>query len=186
MTKIFFDVDTQNDFMNKDGLLYVPGAEDIKPNLKKLADYAIEHDIPIFGSSDCHHGTKYFKDVELELKMWGGPFQNHCMDGSKGAERIEETKNSLTEEFKKQTYDVFDNNELREKLQKYNVTEAVVYGVATDYCIKAAVTGLQNIGIQCFVVEDAISGVSEETTKDAKAEMIIAGAKFIKTSDILK
>ena len=38
--KIHYDVDTQNDFMNPSGALYVPDAESIKPNLKKLTDHA--------------------------------------------------------------------------------------------------------------------------------------------------
>jgi len=32
----------------------------------------------------------------------------------------------------------------------------VVYGVATDFCVKAAVLGMQKRGVQCYVVEDAI------------------------------
>ena len=185
MTKIFFDVDTQHDFMDKNGALYVNGAEEIKPNLQKLADYAYENDIPIFGSSDCHYGTDYFKDVEGELKKWGGPFPDHCMNETNGAERIPETDDNLAEEFQKQTYDVFTNGQIRETLQGYGVTEAIVYGVATDYCVKAAVIGMQRCGIQCYVVEDAIAGVSPETTQKAIFEMKEAGAKFVTTKDIL-
>ena len=114
VTRIFFDVDTQHDFMDKSGALYVNGAEEIKPNLQKLADYALERDIPIFGSSDRHYGTVYFKDVEGELNKWGGPFPDHCICDTAGAARIPETDDSLTEEFVKQTYDVFTNSQIRE------------------------------------------------------------------------
>ena len=185
MTRIWFDIDTQHDFMDKDGALYVPGAEEIKPNLQKLTGYANDNDIIIFGSSDCHYGTNYFKDVEGELKRWGGPFPDHCMEGSEGAERIFETDGSLEQEFIKQTYDVFTNSTIRSALQYYNVTEAVVYGVATDYCVMAAVKGMQKLGIQCYVVEDAIAGITPETTKQAIYEMKEAGAKFVKTEDIV-
>ena len=185
MVRIFFDVDTQHDFMDKDGALYVPGAEEIKPNLKKLTDYANDNDIWIFGSSDCHFGTSYFKDVEGELKRWGGPFPDHCMYDTSGADRIDETDVGPIQVFEKQTYDVFTNNEIRGALQDYNVTEAVVYGVATDYCVMAAVKGMQKLGIQCYVVEDAIAGVTPETTKQAIYEMKEAGAKFVKTEDIV-
>jgi nicotinamidase/pyrazinamidase len=185
MTKIFFDVDTQNDFMNPDGALYVPGAEKLKPNLKKLAKYAIANKITVFGSYDYHYGTEYFKDVETELSKWGGPFPDHCMEGSVGAVRIKETVDSVGEEFEKQTYDVFTNSDIRKCLQDYKVDEAVVYGVATDYCVKAAVLGMQKLGIQCYVVEDAIAGVSPETTQKAIFEMKESGATFVKTEDIL-
>ena len=38
---IFWDVDTQYDFMKADGKLYVPDAEQLIPNLKKLTDFAL-------------------------------------------------------------------------------------------------------------------------------------------------
>ena len=65
------------------------------------------------------------------------------------------------------------------------MTKAVVYGVATDYCVKAAVIGMQQRGIQCYVVEDAIAGVSPDSTKEAIWKMLEAGAKFVKTEDVL-
>lgn len=217
--KVFYDVDTQNDFMNKDGALYVPGAEDIKQNLEKLTRYAREKKMPALGSVDIHFGIEEYKDREGELQRWGGPFPDHCMDGTKGAEKILETnltgihipakpygenfeqfapaeydaeellamvngKDSVI--FEKQHYDVFTNPKTEALLTAADVKEAVVYGVATDYCVKAAVLGMQKRGIQCYVVEDAISGVAPETTKSALEEMVKAGAKFVKTSDVLE
>jgi hypothetical protein len=38
--RVFWDVDTQVDFMSPEGKLYVPGAETIAPNLGRLTDYA--------------------------------------------------------------------------------------------------------------------------------------------------
>jgi len=71
-------------------------------------------------------------------------------------------------------------------LEIAKVGEAVVYGVATDFCVKAAVLGMQKRGVQCYVVEDAIKGVFPETTQKALEEMILAGAKFVTTKDILE
>ena len=42
---IFWDVDTQYDFMMRDGKLYVQGAEGIARNLKALTEFARENDI---------------------------------------------------------------------------------------------------------------------------------------------
>jgi len=222
--RIFFDVDTQNDFMNSDGALYVPGAEEIKPNLKLLTKHAFGNSIRIFGSLDKHFGTREYKDREGELQRWGGPFPDHCMAGTHGFWKILETcppvkshhefpgenvvriphwpparedKQSLrcpenlveTNDqiyFEKQTYDVFSNPTTEEVLQKAKVNEAVVYGVATDYCVKAAVLGMQEKGIQTYVVEDAIMGIDSETTKSALEEMARAGAKFVTTKEILE
>src|SRR6058998_3950402 len=51
---IFWDVDTQYDFMRADGKLYVPDAEQLIPNLRKLTDYAHGHGIRIVASADDH------------------------------------------------------------------------------------------------------------------------------------
>jgi len=238
--KIFFDVDTQNDFMNKDGALYVPEAELIKDNLLMLTNYAKGKYVPILGSVDKHFGTEEYKVYEGELTKWGGPFPDHCMDATEGELKIYETttrfldrhdfgnmefslpnylvknrkfdelvfsavksiesipssKNRMIKEkvyiphqggifFEKQSYDMFTNPALEIVLKNVNVDEAVVYGVATDYCVKAAVLGMQQRGIQCFVVEDAIKGVFPESTKSALEEMSKSGAKFVTTKQVL-
>lgn len=54
MTHVFWDVDTQVDFIDPDGKLYVQGAETIRANLARLATFAHEQGIRILGSSDCH------------------------------------------------------------------------------------------------------------------------------------
>lgn len=254
---IFFDVDTQNDFMDRDGALYVPGAEEIRWNLANLTFYAGEKNILVLGSMDNHFGTKEYKHRESELQRWGGPFPDHCIDGTWGQWKIGETIlnilhsdvwidmyiNNLAfydikprehipkyvleqwkvigvlEErlkeietgnfnfgigeilkeikkiengelsgiyFEKQSYDVFSNPVTEKVLEKARIKKAIVYGVATDYCVKAAVLGMQARGIQTYVVKDAIKGVSPETTKKALKEMTKAGAKFVKTSDVLE
>jgi nicotinamidase/pyrazinamidase len=66
------------------------------------------------------------------------------------------------------------------------IRAAVVYGVATDYCVKAAVLGLQKRGLQTYVVQDAIKGVAPETTKQALEEMAAAGARFVTTEDVIE
>jgi nicotinamidase/pyrazinamidase len=265
--RIFYDIDTQNDFMNSDGALYVPGAELIKPNLRLLTEYAKQKSIPVLGSVDVHFGTPEYKKREGELTRWGGPFPDHCMDNTPGQLKIWETtlfqnnnvkgantcgisdevlyivnqlnrgdnevKKRYFNQFKfqgyneeniikhwnqfirgideediakavnqikntsknnppkgiyiqKQSHDVFTNPNAEVLLQKANVNEAVVYGVATDYCVKAAVLGMQQRKVQCYVVQDAIAGVFPESTKSALEEMAAAGAKFVTTKGVLE
>lgn len=186
--KIFYDVDTQNDFMNKDGALYVPDAELIKPNLELVSLYASQNKIPVIASVDNHYGTLEMKAAEVELARWGGPFPDHCMEGTFGQRKIKQTAQELTDALiiEKQSYDVFTNPEAEILLRQLGVKEAVVYGVATDYCVKAAVLGMQNRNIQCYVVEDAIKGVFLDKTKLALEEMVNAGAKLITTKDVLE
>src|SRR3989339_460088 len=98
--KIFYDVDTQNDFMNADGALYVPAAELIKPALAKLTDYARANNIPVLGSVDKHFGTEQYKSREGELQKWGGPFPDHCMSQTDGQDKIDETTLSIFQDRK--------------------------------------------------------------------------------------
>jgi len=51
---VFWDVDTQYDFMKADGKLYVPDAEQLIPNLKRLTDFAHASRIRIIASADDH------------------------------------------------------------------------------------------------------------------------------------
>lgn len=220
--RIFYDVDTQNDFMNKNGALYVPDAEEIKPNVKLLTENARKKSIFVVGSVDKHFGTLEYKERELELARWGGPFPDHCMIGSHGNSKIPETVLSdhpiLIEHplnnkiltrvldravdeldqvyaeywlpngiyFEKQNYDVFTNPNVKAFLEIAKPESAVIYGVATDYCVKAAVLGLQKMKVRCYVVTDAIKGVFPESTKTVLEEMAKAGAKFVTTKEILE
>ncbi len=200
MKTIFFDVDTQKDFMNKDGALYVPEAEKIKPALKKITEYARKNAYSIMGSVDTH-----FSD-DAELKENGGPFPEHCMKGTRGAKKIRETfpkmplyvpsNNSINVSieshlneggevfFEKQNYDVFTNPHLEQNIK--DVKLAIVYGVATDYCIKSAAIGLSKRGITTYILTDAIKAVSPKTEKIAFEEMEESGVKFIQFKDLEK
>jgi len=205
--KIFYDVDTQKDFMDENGALYVPGAEDLKPNLAKLTDYALRNNFSVYGSVDRHF------DCDAELAKNNGLFPDHCMDGTEGEKRISETNNlrphfitnkidaisgvyaySLEEVatikcssrdffFEKQHNDVFTNPNAELFLQ--GVTEAFVYGVATEYCVKPAVLGMLERGIQVYLVEDAITGVTPEGEQEALEEMVKAGAQLTTTAEVV-
>lgn len=196
---IFCDVDTRKDFMNKNGAYYVPDAEEIKPNLKKLTQLAIKNKKLILKFADRH-----FDDDE-ELKT----HPPHCMNRREGQKTIPETKtsetifehkiamfgkyqvyeyneiitivknlrtNSIT--FEKQAFDVFTNPFAEKVIEKLSVTKAIVYGVATEYCVKAAVLGLLKRDINVYIVKDAIKGINEKDSQQAIQEMLSKGAKL--------
>lgn len=203
---VFYDVDTQNDFMEKNGTLYIPGSEEIKPVLKELTRYALRNNILILGSSDRH-----FQDDE-ELKT----FPPHCMDGTWGMERIKETKTSelkienkyapgkfrsyTVDELKnklkknkapritieKQSIDVFSNPYASKIFELLDVDGAIVYGVATEYCVKSAVMGMLELGIDVYLVRDGIRGMDKKASENSLREMYLSGAKILNSDDILK
>ena len=194
---IFFDVDTQYDFMRKDGKLYVPDAEKIIPNLKKITDFAKKKNISVIASADNHK----MNDWEISSKT----FPPHCMEGTKGQKKIKETilpctkivpnKKLEKEKLKKilendkllilkQKYNVFSNPNTKKILK--GVIKAYVYGVATDYCVKAAVLGLRNMNIGTYVIKDAIKPVFKKNEKKDFALFKKKGAKFLTTKQLLR
>src|SRR3989475_10542512 len=81
---IFWDVDTQYDFMKADGKLYVPDAEHIIPNLRKLTDYAHGHGVRIVASADDHVP----EDPEIsDAPDWKTTFPSHCLRGTAGQQK---------------------------------------------------------------------------------------------------
>jgi nicotinamidase/pyrazinamidase len=195
----FFDIDTQRDFMHGEGALYVPDAEAIWPNIERLLRAAGEKGITTI-SSRCAHEPG---DPEFEI------FPPHCLAGTPGAERIFPHLPQLPHHeiavgakadpeaelapathyiVKKKVFDLFSNpwlEGLRER-GAFSGQKCVVFGVATDYCVRACALGLAQAGAQVLLVEDAIQGVANETTEKAIAEKRAAGIRFTTTDEVLK
>lgn len=196
---IFFDIDTQHDFMDADGALAVPDAETIKPNLARLLQAAQANGVATI-SSRCAHEPG---DAEFAV------FPPHCLEGTRGAERIFATLPALPRAeiavsafpdpqaeirggkhyvVKKKVYDLFSNPWLEDLRTRgeFRRRVCVVFGVATDYCVRAAALGLAQAGADVWLVEDAIRGVAPETTAQTIAEMRAAGVVFTTTDEVLK
>jgi nicotinamidase/pyrazinamidase len=192
---LFVDVDTQVDFMLPSGKLYVPGAEQIVPNLVKLMTWAHEHDIPVLSSADAHTPD------DPEFKLW----PPHCVIGTPGQRRIPETQfpeaivvPSHPGAFapparwsgqivvEKPTYDTAANPNFDVILASLGPRRTVVFGVATEYCVRADVLALRQRGLPVAVVVDAIRPITEEGGRKALEEMVTAGARLVKTADVCR
>jgi nicotinamidase/pyrazinamidase len=196
---IFFDVDTQRDFMDSDGALYVPEAEAIKPNIERLLRAAGAYGITTI-SSLCAHERD---DDEFKI------FPPHCIDGTPGAARVfkelpklprveiavdaaqdapKQIEQGQHYVVKKKVFDLFANAWLAEQRQRGTFREqtCVVFGVATDYCVRACGLGLAIVGAHVLLVEDAIRGVAAATTAQTITELRAAGVEFTTTDEVLK
>lgn len=162
---IFWDVDTQVDFISPDGKLYVPGAEKLIPNWKRLTDFAAQKGILVLGDVDAH------RPDDEEFKV----FPPHCLAGTPGQRKIPETtlprqylipnrKVELRRDLsayqqvilEKQTLDVFSNPNLEDLLRLLGPEpEVVVYGVVTECCVDLVARGLLQRGYRVRLVTDA-------------------------------
>lgn len=194
--QVFVDIDTQFDFISRNGALSVPGAEEIRENLKALTDYALKNEIKIIASADAHIPD----DKEFEI------FPPHCVQDTPGQKTIGETTIANTVVIKsdtpeaapnrlldkadqilleKQTYDVFTNASAPKIIDAAGGDEYVVYGVTTDYCVKAAALGLLERGYKVTVVDDAIAPVEAKTGKEALTLTKEKGAIFKTTHEVI-
>ena len=190
-TFVFVDIDTQEDFVARDGRLSVPGAEALRPAFAELTELAKRHAIPILSSADAHT----VDDAEFET------FPPHCVAGTDGARKVEGTTlpaalvvppagadlpDAQPDQvvLQKTTFSLFSNPAADEYLARYAPRRAVVYGVATDYCVRQAVEGLLERGLEVTVVADAIAGVTEDGARRSVKEMSERGARFASIRDL--
>jgi nicotinamidase/pyrazinamidase len=192
----FMDVDTQRDFMLKTGALYVPGAERIIPKLRKLFDFAQINEITVLSSVDAHAED----DPEFQQ------FPPHCVQGSEGQRKIDETllyrplilpNKPIDRNFsdivrknrqiviEKQTLDMF-SNPVSERLLRVLPPRAIVFGVTTEYCVKFACLGLRRFGVHTALISDAIRALAPKTEKESLQEMRSAGVEFITLDALLE
>ena len=207
MPVVFWDVDTQHDFMKADGKLYVPGAESIIPNLKQLTDYAHGHGIRIIASADDHvPGHRELSDAPDFRRT----FPLHCMRGTAGQAKIPETRLQapLVIEPERQDpaalkarlaahpgdvllnkhwFDVFTNENVATVLEAIRPRTIVLYGVATDVCNKFAVEGLleRHPDVRLFVVKDAMKPIDPDAQEHLLKEWGEKGVRIVATSEIV-
>jgi len=193
---IFWGVDVQRDFMLPGGHLYVPGAEKLLSNIRRLTDAARQGRVFLV-SHGCFHTPS---DPEFKT------FPPHCVKGTTGSELVPE---ALTEKvvrvaneasaklpqdlskyqqllLEKQTLNIFESRHAHELVQRLgNQAEFVVFGVVTEYCVSFAVKGLLERGRRVAVVQDAIETLKREDGEKTVAEWKQLGARLITTDQAL-
>jgi nicotinamidase/pyrazinamidase len=188
---VFFDVDTQLDFLYPAGALYVAGAESIVPQVAALNRYAAEHGIPIVSTMDAH------TENDPEFQVWSP----HCVAGTAGQQKPVATLlerraivHSAREEFdvngaqqillEKQSVDCFTNANLPALLGQLSVASCVVYGVVTEICVKNAAVGLLKSGYRVALVTDAVRSLDNVKCSRFLQEFTAAGGTLATTIDI--
>jgi nicotinamidase/pyrazinamidase len=194
---IFWEVDVQADFMLPGGKLYVPGAEKLLPNIRKLTDAARRGEVFLVSHGDFHPAN------DPEFKH----FPPHCLKGTAGAElvpealaenlvRVENDVNAKLPEdlfkyqqiiLEKQTLDIFESHHASSLVKRLgNTAEFVVFGVVTEYCVSCAVKGLLKRKRRVTVVRDAIETLAPEVGNKTLAGLQSLGARLVTTDEILE
>ena len=185
---ILWDVDTQVDFMLPEGKLYVPGAEETVPAMKRLVEAAREAGVVHVASADDHELT----DPEISDEPdFSNTYPPHCLRGTRGAQKIPETEQADPLPLSlvpfppglvpglvagrreilllKKNFIVFTNPNADPLLDALDPAEIIVFGVATDVCDDAAIRGFLARGRRVRFVEDAARGLDEARTAAATA-----------------
>ena len=176
---VFFDVDTQFDFVFPAGALYVPGAERLLPVIARLNEFAAANGILVLSTVDAHPEN----DGEFT------EYAAHSVRGTTGQRKPDSTvlspRATLPENtamlpaltgikqvlVEKSTVDCFRNRNLARLLAHLGVTDCAVYGVATEVAVRHAAMGLVRLGYRVQLVTDAIQDLSEPIARRTRAEL---------------
>jgi nicotinamidase/pyrazinamidase len=202
---VFWDVDTQYDFMRADGKLYVPEAEQIIPRLARLTRAAHEAGVRIVASADDHEpGHRELSDAP----DFRATFPPHCLRGTPGQRKIPETalRHALVIEpaplpvaelaarvqchagdilFHKHWFDVFTNPNVAPVLDLLDPESIVLYGVALDVCNKYAVEGLleHRPDTHLYAVNDAMKPIDATNATRLLRDWRERGVELISTAE---
>jgi nicotinamidase/pyrazinamidase len=179
MRTVFFDIDTQIDFVYPAGALYVPGAEHILPVVGELNRMA-----PILISTMDAHSED---DPEFQI------YPHHCVVGTTGQHKPAITLLDQRAAFRgrqegpgtqegirqwiieKQKLDCFSSPHLDPLLAQLNADRYVVYGVVTEICVRFAAFGLLKTGKPVEIVTDAVKALDEQEALEMFLEFAAAG-----------
>jgi len=204
---VFWNVDTQIDFMKPDGKLPVgenqEGAEEIEQNLEYLTSLARDRNYTVVNTADWHN-----QDSEelSEYPDFVNTFPEHCIAGSKGAEYVEATKPEdpvvfdWREDYSiekmlqkpadeivvyKDRFNIFEGSPHTESIvDQLSPDKAVVYGVAADKCVDQAVNGLRDRDVDVYVVEDAVKGIDPLEAENSKNSWRERGVETILSTEV--
>jgi nicotinamidase/pyrazinamidase len=200
-TIVRVDVDTQHGFCHPKGGLYVAGAEAVLPIVARLNAQAQDLGYVQLGSVDTH------ESCSKEFKENGGVWPVHCVKGTWDWLKHPETlprrfqivadaryerpfdRADVALYFEKDLYSLFDNLNADPIVRRLGAQGACfqVYGVATDYCVKAAALGIRERCPSCrvVVIEDAVAAVTREGGGQAFAELKAKGVELVKAAEVL-
>lgn len=197
-------VDIQNDFCAggalavADGDAVVEVANALSPRFELVVATQDFHPASHLSFAVNHPGKQTYELIDLDglpQVLW----PPHCVQGTLGAELHPSLEQSrITRVFRKGTdaridsYSGFYDNGHRKAtglgdyLKQRGVTDVVILGLATDYCVRWTALDARSLGFGVRVVEDGCRGVSLAPDDVPKAfdEMRAAGVEIVRSSEL--
>lgn len=201
---IFWDVDTQFDFMRPEGKLYVPGAESIIDKVSEVRKFALENGFSMIADIDWHSTENEEISESPDFKQ---TFPPHCMAGSAGSNRVGymgevpiqyiETGEMATDTLRrlvdkdqfhivirKESIDAFENPNTDKLVQLVKPNVMVVFGVALDFCVYYVLRGLaKHKGIKLVLLKDVVKGLGARPEHEILNELQQMGVEITEFSN---
>ena len=202
-------VDVQGDFTTaQKGSLAVPNTDQsYLEKVSKATEQLKKAGLPVYATQDWHpadhisfasnhKGKKPFETIKLDDGRTQVLWPVHCVQGTTAAEILLNPA-LVTKVIQKGMDSKFDSYSgfmddggaktvLDKVLKAADIKTLIVYGIATDYCVKATVLdGLKN-GYNVYVVNELCRSVADDTSKAALEEMKQKGAKIWPSLDLDK
>jgi nicotinamidase/pyrazinamidase len=191
-------VDVQADFTElKSGSLAVPGTDaGYIETVQTATSRFFEQGLPIYFTQDWHPvdhvsfftnnpGTEPYQEIEIETGRIQVMWPPHCVQNTPGAEMLIHVKkpSSIVQTGSNSKFDSYsgfvddggNETDLASHLQRDGIKNLIVFGLATDYCVKATAIDAVDAGYKVTVIEGLSKGVAPETTAQALKEMKAKG-----------
>ena len=171
-------VDMQRHFCDKDSSFFVPKADLLAKDLKKLVDVFSESDRPIIFT---RHIDSDDKD-NLMLRWWSEKIREddpmshvvEILDSKKGTVVI------------KHQYDGFLNTELEELLRQKGIRQVIICGVLTNLCCETTARSAFMRGFEVYFVTDGTATFSQEMHEAALLNLFYGFAIPTTIKDVIK
>lgn len=200
-------VDIQGDFTQMmSGSLAVPGTGlDYLNKINKAIERLKSSGIPLWASQDWHPanhisfftnhpGKKAYDLINLQGKdqtLW----PPHCVQNTPGAELLIDPGSfqAIIQkglDYRFDSYSTFQDDggqetELNSLLKKQGIRTLIIFGIATDYCVRfSTLDGLAR-GYQIRVINSLCRGVDPATSAEALQEIQDKGAVVLEDLDAL-
>ncbi|MDV3278670.1 MAG: nicotinamidase [Nitrososphaerales archaeon] len=181
-------VDVQRDFC-PGGALGVKGGDDVVKSLNRVISAFHDAGLPVFLTRDWHPAN------HCSFIEQGGTWAPHCVAGTPGAEfhpDLVVPKGSVVVSKAtapdSEAYSGFQGTDLEAELRRLGVTDLIIGGLATDYCVKqTCLDGLAR-GFKVEVMTDCVRGVNLRPGDSASAlrSMTAKGATLTTAGEVVK